>query len=355
MLILNSKALNMEWGEFSYQRGNLLDSMLYGMAINAAIFYGHVYRLIPHFLLKKQYFHYARVAAGWIVGLSLLESLLDFGYLYFLYGETDTFSKMLEDPQQLLREFGILTLSMHIVVHSFFSAAAILYRLPWDYIRHERHKQQLTEARLHAELKFLKAQINPHFLFNGINSIYHLIGQDDAQARQVLLQFSDLLRYQLYEGNADFIPLEKELQYLQNYISIERVRKEQDAVIEVVWPDKIPPADLAEYKIAPLILSPFLENAFKFLSLHSARNSNHLSIVLRIDEAGQLYFSVSNTLFPLLPEKASQRGGIGLENVQRRLQLLYQTHYQLQIEPGPSVFSITLKLPLHVHTLSHRG
>ena len=134
--------------------------------------------------------------------------------------------------------------------------------------KREQQKRQLVEL----ELKGIRAQMNPHFLFNGINSVYHLIGKNDTLARETLLQFSGLLRYQLYESNTHIL-LEKELDYVLKYIKIEETRRGSDIRLDYEIQSQSP-----KLKIAPLLLIPFIENAFKHCSNHIDSNANNITI-----------------------------------------------------------------------------
>lgn len=197
-----------------------------------------------------------------------------------------------------------------------------------------------------AELDFLKAQINPHFLFNGINSIYHLIGTNDDAARKVLLQFSDLLRYQLYDCKEPLIQLKKELTYIENYILLEEVRKGEDAVIIRNLPTQDQMQSMNGQKIAPLLFTPFLENAFKHLSLYSKKEENQVQIDIKILDK-ELSFSIKNTIDPAIKNIENHNSsGIGLENVKRRLAILYPNQHLLNITETQDIFSVDLKIQM---------
>ncbi len=349
VVLLNSSMLNLDWGPFSYEKDTLLIPLLYGMIFNIALLYTNAYWLIPKYLHRKRISKFWGISALILIGVTLIEVLCDIGYLYYLEEfrrdalEADNSTNI---SSNLVLDF-MIWLGSVFIVNLFFWAVAFLYRFPNDYKRGELAKQQLIQDKLTAELDFLKAQINPHFLFNGINNIYHLIGNDDKQAREVLLQFSSLLRYQLYECDDEFIPLKNELNYLKNYILLEQVRKGQDADIEVQLPDDEELDSLNGLKIAPLLLTPFLENAFKYLSLFSQKEDNRLSIQISVLN-GELSFSVENTIDPSAVQKGKSKGagGIGLENVKRRLALLYPEKHKLTISDNGDRFSVTLKINL---------
>lgn len=211
-------------------------------------------------------------------------------------------------------------------------------RLIKDYLRSQRRLNEIAQEKAQTELKFLKSQINPHFLFNSLNSIYFLIDKQNTEARKTLLQFSDLLRYQLYDCNADTIAIETELAYLQDYIRLQKLRKDTNYEVEVDIEN-----DIKGFQIVPLLLIPFVENAFKHISNHqSSRNFVHVGLARN---NGSFSFSVENS-----KENQKQNtlvpGGIGLSNVKRRLELLYADKHRLEIHNNEETFKVNLELKI---------
>jgi LytS/YehU family sensor histidine kinase len=190
---------------------------------------------------------------------------------------------------------------------------------------------------LETELRYLKAQLNPHFLFNSINSIYFLIDKENTAARESLKQFSELLRYQLYEGNEDQIAIEKEIAYLESYIDLQRLRKKPQYEISLNTGPGV-----EGFTIVPLLLITFVENAFKHVSDYTDRVNSIQVQLCRQDD--QLLFCVTNT-------KNNHPAGdtkkqIGLKNVKRRLELLYPEKFLLDIADGPNLYTVDLKLKI---------
>lgn len=197
---------------------------------------------------------------------------------------------------------------------------------------------QLQKEKAQTELNFLKAQINPHFLFNSINSIFASIDRSNVQARDTVLKFSDMLRYQLYECNTDEISFEKEYAYICNYIELQRLRKGD--TLEIVVERQ---GDIGGFLIAPLLLIPFIENAFKYASSHtSKKNLIRISCVLE-DES--FTFQCFNTRDQILSRSLFEEGGIGINNVKRRLDLMYPGRHELRIDNREDEFEVYLKLP----------
>ena len=343
--ILNSSILDLEWGPFSKEEGTLLISLIYGMSINIFLMYWNAYRMIPYFLHRKKLHAFWGYSALMLLVLSLIEFFADVIYYLSFIEITAQTSAMNETAGNEVFEI-IIWFCLVFLFNALFWGMAFLYRFPKDWKRNELAQKQLIQDKLTAELDFLKAQINPHFLFNGINSIYHLIGSDDNRAQSVLLQFSELLRYQLYECNDEMISLKKEMNYLRNYILLEEVRKGEDAMIHKQLPTDDELISLNGLKIAPLLLTPFLENAFKYLSLHSEKENNQLSIQISVFK-NELNFFVENTIdTTTFQNKKKNSSGIGLENVKRRLKLLYPQKHSLSISNDEKRFSVTLKITL---------
>jgi len=204
-----------------------------------------------------------------------------------------------------------------------------------------RHRQQLLEKeKLETELNYLRYQFNPHFLFNTINSIFFLIHKNPDMASASLAKFSELLRYQLYECNGEQIPLTNEIAYLENFIGLEKLRQSQSLGLNV----DIRREDIDSVSIAPFLLMTFVENAFKHVSRHSDQ-PNWIKIILQ-QNGRQLDFSVANSSSSFESNDIFHYSGIGLKNVQRRLDLLYPDRHELSIRNDGSHFEARLRLQL---------
>jgi LytS/YehU family sensor histidine kinase len=194
--------------------------------------------------------------------------------------------------------------------------------------------RKIEIEKLNAELDYLKAQINPHFLFNSINTIYFQIDKQNQLARETLSSFSEMLRYQLYECNGSTIPVEKEINYLRNYVGLQRMRKDENYSIVFDTSE-----DLRGFSIAPLLLIPFVENAFKHVSHFTKGNEIRIELS---KEKNIFCFNVFNTKDKQKHE--DREGGIGLRNVQRRLQLIYNGRHTLNLRDLPESFQVLLTL-----------
>ncbi|MDX2285403.1 MAG: histidine kinase [Bacteroidia bacterium] len=203
-----------------------------------------------------------------------------------------------------------------------------------DLRRRQQQEQALRGQRLEAELKFLKAQVNPHFLFNALNNLYALAFTGSPQTAPMILKLSELMRYLLYDARAEVAPLADELAYVRNYIEFQQLKTPdpQDITFETA-------GDLQQLRIPPMLLGPLVENAFK----HG--NPDQRGGWLRIRAAAegqQLRFTVENSISP--GARKDGTGGIGLENIRQRLQLLYPGRHRLEIEASEDRFRVTLDL-----------
>lgn len=219
-------------------------------------------------------------------------------------------------------------------------SAVTLVTIPYFILQRmelDRRNQQLEKEKLEAELKLLKSQLNPHFLFNALNNIYFLIKKDPDTAAEALAGFSNLLRFQLYEANSAFVPLQKEIDYLQQYAEIAQLRKVDS--FKVNWQL---PTEIAGIEIAPLLLMPLIENAFK----HSSNKNGILEIALTLEKE-ELHFTIKNTKeAKSIGVDGFEEGGIGLANIRKRLALIYPSKHELTIQEIDTTFNVDLKLLL---------
>ncbi|PLW94116.1 MAG: hypothetical protein C0591_13345 [Marinilabiliales bacterium] len=347
VFILNLESLNLLWGQFGREGGSLFVPLLYGCGFGALIFYLNADKLIPRYLGKDKKGKFWLKATLLVLLVSVVETIVDFVYLAVQDVELIKAQLLEISATEILNTFLFLFV-FALVANLFCWVMSFAYRIPKDWIKSEKQKRQLEQDKLRSELDFLKAQINPHFLFNGINSIYHMIGIDADAAKETLLQFSGLLRYQLYECNEEFISLPKELEYISNYLNIEEVRKGEDAMFTFDLPKDGPGSSPGNYKIAPLLITPFLENAFKYLSHHSERKRNIVFFKMDINEYGVLTMTVKNSHDPKMKTNYPGTGGIGLENVKRRLSILYPDgKHELKITQDNEMYHVELMIKLN--------
>lgn len=202
----------------------------------------------------------------------------------------------------------------------------------------EKRAIQLEKEKLETEMKFLKSQINPHFLFNALNNIYALTLTQSKSAPEHLLRLSDMLRYMLYECKVDRVPLKAEVDYLKNYIQMKNLKDSGGMNIEVFFQPQVP-----DLHIAPLLFIPFVENAFKHSKIEDL-DRGWIKIKL-ITVGREVRFCVQNSI-PAQNFTKDQVGGIGLDNVQRQLELMYPDQFSLDIEKKEDLFDVQLRIQL---------
>jgi len=217
-------------------------------------------------------------------------------------------------------------------------AASIKLFLEW--YQDQQIFQQLEKDKLQAELKFLKSQIHPHFLFNILNSLYALTLKKSSKAPEVVLKLSELLNYMLYDCNSTIVPLKKEISLINDYIELEKLRYGKKLDIEINVNNKI-----GDHQIAPLLLLPFIENSFKH-GVSKKVSDKWIKINLSILE-NELLLNVINSKNSKHNENEQDyTEGIGLLNVKRRLDLLYENKYYLEINESENEFEVNLQLQL---------
>ena len=291
----------------------------------AANYYFNIYFTIPLFLYKKKYGIFALLFLAGIIVASLLRVPLA-TYLsehFFAPGKNPpTFSELF---------FSSFT-NIFIWVICLVAGKLII-----DRIRFQKYIDMIEKEKIKNELDFLKAQFNPHFLFNSINSIYGNIDKGNATARNMLLTFSDMLRYQLYECNTNQISLEKEINYIRNYVALQQTRKPENLSIQLYIDEEV-----KGIMVAPLVFITFIENAFKYVS-HFEDKPNEVKISI-CQKKGQLVFETFNTRENLNGHKMDDHRGIGIANAKRRLELLYPQKHELIINSGDSFYEVILNL-----------
>lgn len=232
---------------------------------------------------------------------------------------------------------GLAFHTFRSLVHVFLAAALGMgYALVRHALGEEKSRQEEQQERLKSELAFLRSQISPHFIFNVLNSIVYLIRTKSEQAESVTLQLSALMRYMLYESGDAQVTLEKEVGYLKNYVELQKVRFEEDVKIRLEIRGVI-----GAQVIEPMLLIPFVENAFK----HGVGLIEDPSIDILLEVQPQsMKFVVRNKITRESGENKDQNSGIGLQNIRRRLALLYPGHHQFSIVESGGFFEANLFL-----------
>ncbi len=289
------------------------------------VVYFNLYYLIPRYLNAKNYAFYTLLLLLSVAVVTPLRVVI-FYFLFTYYPDTQS----------------VIVLNRHwyFLVNLTVACVSTVYKIISDWARLEREQKELQNQSMQSELRFLRSQINPHFLFNTLNNLYALTLKKSDIAPDIVLKLAEMMRYMLYECNEKQVFLHKEISYLKNYLDLEKLRQSENMHISFET-DGI----VGEQKIAPLLFIPFLENSFKHgLNHHLSHGFVHIK--LKIFPNSVTFFIENNKAnkMPVTTHKIS--GGIGLVNVKQRLALLYPKLHELKIEDSPDTYKICLTLNL---------
>ncbi len=253
------------------------------------------------------------------------------------------FSNYFASYNQILNEQVTKSPILYILKESINTLLFVIYPLMLTFIKRyfieQKIKLELINQNRESELSLLRSQINPHFFFNTLNNIYSLVYSGSKDAHKAVMMLSDLMRYNLYKANSDKVMLESELEYLMNYIDLELLR-----VKDATFLRKVIVGDPAGLKISPMLLSPFVENAFKHCDKNASSPGIELNLIINNN---QLNFSIINKSIPSGLANPDEIGGIGLKNVKKRLDLLYSGKYHLEIKNMDDLYQVNLELHLN--------
>ena len=228
-------------------------------------------------------------------------------------------------------------LHFHILTILLIIGLNVAIKFLFKSIRDDHRMKDLEKQTSETELAYLKHQINPHFFMNTLNNIHALIDIDKEKAQQTILELSKIMRYVLYEASLPSVPLEKEIHFLSNYIELMKIRYTEQVDIRISLPEQIP-----DTQIPPLLFISFLENAFKHGISYRKASFIHLSMEIKEQELHCLFVNSNfNT-------QHTQEAGIGLENIRKRLHLLYHTNYTLHIENKDNQYRVLLIIPIQL-------
>jgi len=294
------------------------------------LFYINYSYLVPQFLLKKR----ARLYVVLTLILVIISTLLfrEFGP-EFQPKPNISIPPPPKDKPEFLFHFkfiGPFIFNILLVV------TGIALRVYAEWNRNERLKKEIEVQKSATELSFLKNQLNPHFLFNSLNSIYSLTTKKSNDAPEAVITLSELMRYMLYETDNEFVPLKNELEYIQNYLKLQRLRivNNENVTINIH-------GAVSNQKIRPLVLISFIENAFKYGT--DFRGNTEIKIEINVNE-NNFEFTCINLIGKSKVNKNSS--GIGLQNTKERLELLYPNKHTLLVEEKDNRFIVKLTLKL---------
>jgi two-component system, LytTR family, sensor histidine kinase AlgZ len=304
--------------------GRVLSGTLISVLYVFTLSYLNYFYFIPIFLIRKKIAWFAAAFGGTFILMT-----------FFRYEiERLAFGGASKDLHNMLSP---LLIAQVLISNLFIVLFIGLVRFASDWLELDSLRRELEKEKLNAELNFLKAQVNPHFFFNTLNNLYYLATIKSDNAPLVISKLSEVMRYMIYEASQEKVVLDKEIEYMQHYISLEQLRLKEGMLLDFEVSGK------TNILITPLILITFLENAFK----HGASKGGDQSWVrarLEVDES-RLVYRIGNSK-PTRGKGLSETGGIGLQNVQRRLALSYPGKYILEIDDQESSFFVALTIDL---------
>lgn len=286
------------------------------LGVSAVVVYVNLYLLFPKYFFRKKYIVYS-------LFLVLTMGLGAFSLRLLFPSGNDSFT---------------LPVFQHFINLFFFIVITSSFKFFREYLRKQKLLIKAENEQLKIELSLLKSQVNPHFLFNTLNNLYGLIVQSQNQkAAEITLKLSDLMRYLLESSKTDLVSLNKEIKFIKNYLALEKIRLNENTEIkfEVSGTDK-------EVVIAPLLFIPLVENAFKHgLLTISDESFAHFSLSV---QGKDLFFEALNSVGKSLDKHL--KSGTGIDNLRKRLQLIYPQKHQLEIEETETLFKVTLHMQL---------
>ncbi|MBI1305776.1 MAG: histidine kinase [Bacteroidetes bacterium] len=307
-------------------KASLVNSFI-TISIHGVASYFNIYILFNKLLLQKLYFSY-------IVAVLLTVILAGLMWMMTIYSVNFNYFGNLRNPWEQ-KYFLPMMLSV-----SYTLAITLSLKLVKQWYERERVTQNLERINMETELKYLKSQINPHFLFNSLNSLYALTLTKSDKAPELVLKLSDILRYVLYDGGERWVSLEKEISYLRNYLDLEQIRNGERLKISFDINGNV-----GGKQVAPMLFLTFLENSFKH-GIQQKTSSGYVNVKMDVDEQN-LHFQIQNSKPPktsIAPK--NEPGGIGLTNIRKRLDLLYPNKHILKIEDNEQEYSVDLRLQL---------
>lgn len=317
----------LRWGAYFDDYSYSLKSNILEFIIHIPFAYFNLYFLLPKFILSHRYKEYL----VWLFGSIFLAYIIRTFLTYYLITE-DIWPESSKD----YKPYNINYIVAVVIGELYVLAIVTSVYLTMVWIKERNRNKALVESQLKIKLEFLRNQIQPHFFFNTLNNLYSLSLQSSTKVPEVIIKLSKLMEYVLYDINdVQKVLLLKEIEYINNYIEIEKLRFSDAISIFNIE------SDIEKVQIPPLLLISFIENAFKHGGIHNKDLIIKLNVKI-INE--QLHFEIINNFKVETPLK--NKGGIGLSNVKKRLELLYKSNYTLEEMTKFNYFIIRLQIPL---------
>jgi sensor histidine kinase YesM len=291
--------------------------------LNVVVFYS-IYYAIPKFMRFSRKWYVFPFVVLFAVALSAVRLPVEIAYWKYIV-------HMPASEMQFQYEWIWATLKYTLII----SIYAMLLRFSIDWFDSQKLKDELIKQRQAGEIALLRSQVNPHFLFNTLNNIYSLVYNKSDEAPEAVMKLSSIMRYMLYDSNTDVVPVIKEIEYLNSFIELQQLRLTQKGFVEI----KVL-GSMEERTIAPMLLIPFVENAFK----HGDKNHEPGISIQLVLQPERLIFSVENFIKNGNNMPAEDSGGFGLQNIKRRLGLLYPDKHELKISTLEDKYKIELSI-----------
>lgn len=291
--------------------------------LNIFVFYT-IYYIIPNFLRFSRKWYIFPFVILLATGLSAVRLPVEIAYWKYIV-------KLPASQLQFQYEWIWATLKYTVII----SIYAMLIRFSIDWFESQKYKDELIKERQASEIALLRSQVNPHFLFNTLNNIYSLVYSKSDEAPEAVMKLSGIMRYMLYDSNTDLVPVQKEIEYLNSFIELQQLRIIQKSFVEMKVNGSI-----ENRTIAPMLLIPFVENAFK----HGDKTRSPGILINLNIEPGKLVFMVENYLKNGGQSSNDESGGFGLENIKRRLGLLYPEKHVLSLNSNKDKYRIELTI-----------
>ena len=299
-----------------------------------AFYYLNTYLFLPRLFDRKRFVFYTVLILALLVFYGFLTRIYHGVFGYPTLPQNTGFTRPPGPGPRARPLINSGNLALFLLVFVFSTGIRVINQ----WLHSEQRNKEIANEKLKAELSFLKAQINPHFLFNTLNNIYALASAQSENTAPAVMKLSSIMRYVLTEARNDVVPLEKEIQFTSHYIELQKMRLTDKAVVDFTVR-----GEPFGRQMAPLLLLPFVENAFKYGI--STRERSHIAILLEIRQ-DSLDFSICNHKYFNTLLRASDNTGIGISNTRRRLDLFYEDRYSLDIQDRPNEFSVHLKIPV---------
>ena len=324
----------------SFGGGNVL--RLYGFYLHtlsaAIIFYVGYLWLVPRYFVKNKQLTYLLILVAFILLTHYIATYIERTFLNDPIADAKfrEAMKMLNGKDEGPKNGALFGFLSHFITSMLLSGFAIGLGVMEKLKQNEKKQKELEKEKLNSELAFLKNQVSPHFFFNTLNNIYSLIGIDGPTAQESVLKLSKLMRYLLYESEHGETRMSHEIDFMNNYIDLMKLRLSPKIELLVDFPE-----EFSDFTISPLLFVPFIENAFKHGVSHRERSFIHIRMTI---ENEQINFVSENSIGKSSQPGDMQHSGIGLENVKKRLNLLFPEKHKLTIENNETVFRVNLSI-----------